>query len=660
MLPLKNWRKLEKNKMFAYFRYLSKVIFTKVPLWCVVGISYLFTFIFIILIPLIIKVSPLSIWNFDIVNIQATFIIIDAVKSSLLVVYAFRNDIEDGTELIIYSKPLRRTKILISKFIWILLGGLVISMGYVIIALFTYCFGQYDPINNVGGIEFSKVPSLIGSLIIGPFIVNLLFGGIGILISKFGSKLQIVISVTMISIAISVYDIVGSAVLNSIQDNIEAKYGGKINSFSSKTSNSKFENYAYYNTQPGTDLYYAYKENQDIGNTTYQYLNICKQLSSFYKLFNVDDIDNILETTPFGSSANYTFKISSPENVLLKDFVNNYENFNLNSYPLLMPFKNSIYSQNESNNPSNDSFGFIFLGLNSSLLTYLKYIGASSHTVWVSNLTTLFAFVPTTYIIDDELLKTGNASLSEFDADIYKNITFEVLSNEEYNTIRNTDDKAKSQATQTKFTEMCYNFIKNNAEKYGFDISNLTSINCAFAKLQYSMIRQFSLIYWSQIIGQICNNLGVSVIDYFTNTDDKFNESFNYKINITDPYNSSETASDVNDVNLNTVLRCFLAYTGAGQLTNTPTSITNTRFAYSNYGMDLNGLPLFDNTKNYYFMFPHTFIKIYNELGFDITTIYNYQTAQYYTKLQTSLFWSIISFILFGISMYYYLRSDIY
>lgn len=51
------------------------------------------------------------------VNIQATFIIIDAVKSSLLVVYAFRNGIEDGTELIIYSKPLRRTKILISKFI---------------------------------------------------------------------------------------------------------------------------------------------------------------------------------------------------------------------------------------------------------------------------------------------------------------------------------------------------------------------------------------------------------------------------------------------------------------------------------------------------------------------------------------------------------------
>ena len=644
--------------MFAYFRYLSKVIFTKVPFWCVVGISYLFTFIMIILIPLILKVSPLSIWSFDIINIQATFIIIDAVKSSLLVSYAFRSDIEDGTELIIYSKPLRRTKILISKFIWILLGGLIISFGYVIIALFTFCFGQYDPINNVGGIEFSKVLPLIGSLITGPLIVNLLFGSIGILISKFGNKLQVIISVTMISIAISVYDIVGSVVLSSTQDNIEARYGGSISSFSSKTSNSKFENYTYFNTQPATDLYYAYKENSDIGNRTYQYLNICKQLSDFYKSFNVDDVDNALETTAFGSSVNYRSIISSKENTLLNHFINNYENFNFDSYPLILPLKNSIYSLNESNNPTNDNFGYMFLGLNPSLLTYLKFIGASSHTVWVSNLTRLFSFVPTTYIVDYDLLKVGDASVSEFDADVYKTITFEVLSNSEYNTIKNTDDELKSKDTQTKFTEFCYNFIKTNANKYSFDITSLSGINYSFAKLQYSMVRQFSLIYWSQMISQILDNLGVSAIDYFTNTGDAFNSSFSCTLNITDPYNPSETPSV--SVNMNTVLRCFLAYSGVGQLKNSSTSITQTRFACSNYGMDLNGKPLFDSTENYYFVFPYSFVKTYNEIGFDITTIYNYQVTQYYTKLQTSLFWGITSLVLFCISMYYYLRNDIY
>jgi hypothetical protein len=219
------------------------------------------------------------------------------------------------------------------------LGGLIISLGYVIIALFTYCFGQYDPVNNVGGIVFSKVPLLIGSLIIGPFVVNLLFSGIGILISKFGNKLQVIISVTMISIAISIYDIMGSVVLNSTKDNIETKYGGKINSFASKTNDSQFENYTYYNTQPATDLYEAYKENPDIGNRTYQYLNICKQLTDFYKSFNVDDVDNTLETTAFGSSVNYTSKISNQENTLLKHFIDNYEHCDIDSYPLLMPIK---------------------------------------------------------------------------------------------------------------------------------------------------------------------------------------------------------------------------------------------------------------------------------------------------------------------------------
>ena len=643
--------------MLAYFRYLSKVIFSKVPLWCVVGISYLFTFVLIILIPLILKVSPLSIWNFDVINIQATFIIIDAIKSSLVVVYAFRSDIEDGTELIIYSKPLRRTKILISKFIWIVLGGLIISLGYVIIALFTYCFGQYDPVNNVGGIVFSKVPLLIGSLIIGPFVVNLLFSGIGILISKFGNKLQVIISVTMISIAISVYDIVGSVVLNSTKDNIEAKYGGNINSFASKTNDSQFENYTYYNTQPATDLYEAYKENPDIVNKTYQYLNICKQLTDFYKSFNVDDVDNALETTAFGSSVNYTSKISNQENTLLKHFIDNYEHFNIDSYPLLMPIKDSIFSKNNIN-PSNGSFGYMFLGINPSLLTWLKFIGASSHTAWVSNLTRVFAFVPTTYIVDNELLKVGNADLSEFDADIYKTITHEILSNPDYNTIKNTDEKGKSQDTQTNFTQMCYSFIKNNAEKYDFDISNLTNINCSFAKVQYSLVRQFALIYWTQIIYQVANDLGVNVSDYFANIDDAFSNSFSCQVQITDPYDS--TATSLINIDLNTVLRCFLAYSGAGQLTNSSTTINQIRFAYSNYGMGLDGKPLFNNAENYYFMFPHTFVKIYNEPGFDVTTIYNYQTTLYYAKTQTSLFWCIVSFILFGLSMYYYLRSDVY
>ena len=128
----------------------------------------------------------------------------------------------------------------------------------------------------------------------------------------------------------------------------------------------------------------------------------------------------------------------------------------------------------------------------------------------------------------------------------------------------------------------------------------------------------------------------MNVSDYFANIDDAFSNSFSCQVQITDPYDS--TATSLINIDLNTVLRCFLAYSGAGQLTNSSTTINQIRFAYSNYGMGLDGKPLFNNTENYYFMFPHTFVKIYNEPGFDVTTIYNYQTTLYYAKTQTSLF----------------------
>ena len=67
--------------MFTYFRYLSKVIFSKIPLWLIVAIGYIFAIVFLIVVPAFTKTSPILMWNFDLINIQTTFITIEAVKS---------------------------------------------------------------------------------------------------------------------------------------------------------------------------------------------------------------------------------------------------------------------------------------------------------------------------------------------------------------------------------------------------------------------------------------------------------------------------------------------------------------------------------------------------------------------------------------------------
>ena len=49
-----------------------------------------------------------------------------------------------------------------------MLGGLIISLGYVIIALFTYCFGQYDPVNNVdedGNLSRIAIGAIAGGIV---------------------------------------------------------------------------------------------------------------------------------------------------------------------------------------------------------------------------------------------------------------------------------------------------------------------------------------------------------------------------------------------------------------------------------------------------------------------------------------------------------------
>ena len=252
--------------MFTYFRYLSEVIFSKIPLWLIVTIGYIFAIVFLIVVPAFTKTSPILMWNFDLINIQTTFITIEAVKSGLLVGYAFKNDVEDGSELIIYSKPLKRIKILLPKLIWVILANLLFSIGYIIIALCTMAFGQYDAISHPSGMQYDKIIPLVASLVIGPFVVNLIFSSFAVFIGNFGNKLKIFITVTLVAIILSIYDVIGSVVMSDKSSKIVSKYDGKITSFSVKTNDLDYKNFAFYDTLPKTDLYDVDRANNDFNN----------------------------------------------------------------------------------------------------------------------------------------------------------------------------------------------------------------------------------------------------------------------------------------------------------------------------------------------------------------------------------------------------------
>lgn len=646
--------------MFVYFRYLSKVIFSKIPLWAAVLVGYLFELTFLIIIPAITKSSPILVWNFDMVNIQTTFITIEAIKSALLVSYAFKNDIEDGSELIIYSKPLKRAKILIPKLIWVILAIILFSIGYVIISLFTMTFGKYDAVNTPSGMPYDKVPSLVASLIIGPLIVGLIFSSLAAFIGSFANKLKIFVSVTIIAIAISIYDIIGSVVMTSKSTSIVSKTGGSITSFSIKTNDLTSNNFAYYNTVPAVDLYEANKENSDLSNFVYQILNISYQLSNFYKLFNLDDINTTLKTSNFGQFSRFATKIESKDDTLLRYLENIYGKSSQNYYPFVLPISNDIYNETQTQT-SYSSIGFFSLGLKSDVASWLKYFGANTQDIWISNLVVKFDVIPATYISELSLLDV-NGKNEEFDIDVYNSIMFRLLKESDFDIFN--DDSSNAKNAQQKFDTLCYDFIVNNKEKYGLLDDNLTNINYSMAKIQYSMLKQFCMIYWSQIIKQLIEKSEDSAVDYFKNEDHKFQNSFKEKVKIKNPHNNGPEFAEDEEIAVDRFVRCYLSYSGVGQTNSSITSWTTRRFAFSSYGMDEHGNNLIDfipegRRDKYYFMFPSQYINAYNQQGYGITSMYRYTTKEFYTRTTTSIFWCIASFIFFAGSMVYYGRNDI-
>ena len=153
-------------------------------------------------------------------------------------------------------------------------------------------------------------------------------------------------------------------------------------------------------------------------------------MSSFYKLFNLDDINTTLETSTFGQFPRFTTKIESKDDTLLNYLVTIYEKSNQNYYPFVLPISNDIYSE-AATKLAYSSIGFFSLGLKSDIASWLKYFGNTTHDIWLSNLNIKFNVIPSTYISESNLLDV-NAKNEEFDADVYNNIMFKLLSEENY------------------------------------------------------------------------------------------------------------------------------------------------------------------------------------------------------------------------------------
>lgn len=95
-----------------------------------------------------------------------------AILSSLIIVYLFKKPQDDGSELIISSKPLVRHKMVAAKYIVCLVSFLVFSFSIATGALFAFL----SPGASVKGVWLLFVCFFVGN-----FVIFIFFGGLALL-----------------------------------------------------------------------------------------------------------------------------------------------------------------------------------------------------------------------------------------------------------------------------------------------------------------------------------------------------------------------------------------------------------------------------------------------------------------------------------------------
>jgi len=182
---------------FTYFKFLFINTIKRKPVW-ITWLLFLFTCIcFIIILPLAAKMNTLQVWANTTMAICQTFLgMTVALFTAILAINIFKEGNEEGTDLIIVSKPISRIKIVLTKFVLFGVFCLAVNASAVLITMFT-AFLPRTEVRFYWG--------LVASMAIGNAVTFAVFGSLAILMSVNFAKVGIIISNVVISLIFLIY-----------------------------------------------------------------------------------------------------------------------------------------------------------------------------------------------------------------------------------------------------------------------------------------------------------------------------------------------------------------------------------------------------------------------------------------------------------------------
>lgn len=181
----------------VYFNFVFANTIKRKPIW-ITWLLFLFTCTcFIIILPLAVEMNTLQVWANTTMAVCQTFMgMVASLFTAILAINIFKDSNEEGTELIIISKPISRTKIVLTKFFVFGAYCLLINLTTVLLSAFTIFLPKTEPYFYGG---------LLISMFIGNLVTFAVFGSISILLTVKFAKMGVIITNIIISLICLIY-----------------------------------------------------------------------------------------------------------------------------------------------------------------------------------------------------------------------------------------------------------------------------------------------------------------------------------------------------------------------------------------------------------------------------------------------------------------------
>ncbi len=277
-----------------YTKFMTQLMLRKPSIYIMTIIYWFVAFIMSSIIPYMAKVGPLDIMSNT--SMTVYLMIFAAADAAVIAIQLFRTNIDDGTEILIISKPITRGEILVSKFFIFIASIVLIALIAGLVSLFSLVNPLSTTNNGV---------SIFGGVIVSTLIISLLFGSIAIICSIYIKKLgTILISVGLAFILMIISALVSftsKTPMAYMKDDSLAISTNTLVGFDNDEIGSFDGAYLTGIVKPGDDVQTTW--NNDYHKSiyhTYVNVDVAYQLSSLYGLGKMpEDIPTTIMTMQF-------------------------------------------------------------------------------------------------------------------------------------------------------------------------------------------------------------------------------------------------------------------------------------------------------------------------------------------------------------------------